>query len=225
MEAARAAGQRITANMYTYTAGATGLDAAMPPWVQTGGLEAWLKRLKDPGSAPGGQGDAHEGERGKISSCCRRPRKILLVAFKNPRLKPLTGRTLAQVAAMRGKTPEETAMDLVIEDGSRVGTIYFIMNEDNVKREVGLSWMSFGSDEASPAPEGVFLKSQSHPRAYGNVARLLGHYVRDEHATTLQDAVRRLTSLPASNIGIKQRGSLKAGYYADVVLFEPGNDC
>jgi N-acyl-D-amino-acid deacylase len=122
---------------------------------------------------------------------------------------------------MRGKSPEETAMDLVIEDGSRVGTVYFIMSEDNVKRETGLPWMSFGSDEASPAPEGVFLKSQSHPRAYGNVARLLGKYVRDEHSATLQDAVRRLTSLPATNIGIKQRGSLKPGYYADVVVFDP----
>jgi N-acyl-D-amino-acid deacylase len=151
------------------------------------------------------------------------PDKILLVSFKNPKLKPLTGKTLGEVARMRGKTPEETAMDLVIEDGSRVGTVYFLMSEDNVKREVGLPWMSFGSDEGSPAPEGVFLKSHSHPRAYGNVARLLGHYVRDEHATTLQDAVRRLTSLPASNLGIRQRGSLKAGYYGDVVVFDPAS--
>ena len=124
------------------------------------------------------------------------PQNVLLVSFKNPKLKPLTGKTLAEVAKMRGKSPEETAMDLVVEDDSRVGTVYFIMNEDNVKRETALPWMSFGSDEASPAPEGVFLKSQSHPRAYGNVARLLGQYVRDEHATTLQDAIRRLTSLP-----------------------------
>jgi N-acyl-D-amino-acid deacylase len=149
------------------------------------------------------------------------PDNVLLVGFKNDKLKPLTGKTLAEVAKMRGKSPEETAMDLVIEDGSRVGTVYFIMSEDNVKRETGLPWMSFGSDEASPAPEGVFLKSQSHPRAYGNVARLLGKYVRDEHSATLQDAVRRLTSLPATNIGIKQRGSLKPGYYADVVVFDP----
>jgi N-acyl-D-amino-acid deacylase len=149
------------------------------------------------------------------------PEKVLLIAFKNPKLKPLTGKTLAEVARMRGKSPEETAMDLVIEDGSRVGTVYFIMSEDNVKRETALPWMSFGSDEASPAPEGVFLKSQSHPRAYGNVARLLGHWVRDEHATTLQDAIRRLTSLPATNLAIKQRGWLKPGYYADVVVFDP----
>jgi N-acyl-D-amino-acid deacylase len=223
VEAARANGQRITANMYNYTAGATGLDAAMPSWVQSGGLEAWIKRLKDPEVRARliKEMRTPSNDWENLLLLSGSPDRVLLVAFKNPKLKPLTGKTLAQVAKMRGKSPEETAMDLVIEDGSRVGTIYFIMNEDNVKREVGLSWMSFGSDEASPAPEGVFLKSQSHPRAYGNVARLLGHYVRDEHATTLQDAVRRLTSLPASNIGIKQRGSLKAGYYADVVLFEP----
>jgi N-acyl-D-amino-acid deacylase len=149
------------------------------------------------------------------------PKNVLLVSFKNPKLKPLTGKTLAEVARMRGKSPEETAMDLVVEDDSRVGTEYFIMSDDNVKRETALPWMSLGSDEASPAPEGVFLKSQSHPRAYGNTARLLGHYVRDEHTTTLQDAIRRITSLPATNIGIKQRGWLKPGYYADVVVFDP----
>jgi N-acyl-D-amino-acid deacylase len=149
------------------------------------------------------------------------PKNVLLVSFKNPKLKYLTGKTLAEVAKMRGRSPEETAIELVTEDDSRVGTEYFIMNEGNVKRETALPWMSFGSDEASPAPEGVFLKSQSHPRAYGNTARLLGHYVRDERTTTLQDAVRRLTSLPAGNIGIKQRGWLKPGYYADVVVFDP----
>jgi N-acyl-D-amino-acid deacylase len=149
------------------------------------------------------------------------PDRVLLAAFKNPKLKPLTGKTLAEVAKMRGKSAEETAMDLVIEDGSRVGTIYFIMNEDNVKREIGLPWMSFGSDEASEAPEGVFLKSNSHPRAYGNVARVLGHYVRDEKAATLPDVIRRLTSLPATNLGVKERGALKAGYYGDVVVFDP----
>ena len=149
------------------------------------------------------------------------PQNVLLVSFKNPKLKPLTGKTLAEVAKMRGKSPEETAIELVSEDDSRVGTIYFIMSDDNVKREVGLPWMAFGSDEGAPAPEGVFLKSRSHPRAYGNVARLLGHYVRDEHAATLQDAIRRLTSFPAANIGIRNRGWLAPGYYADVVLFDP----
>src|SRR6185503_18867294 len=223
VNAARANGQRITADMYTYTAGATGLDAAMPTWVQSGGLEEWIKRLKDPKIrarlVKEMRTPSNDWENLLLLSGS--PDRVLLVAFKNPKLKPLTGKTLAEVAKMRGESPEETAMDLVIEDGSRVGTIYFIMNEDNVKREVGLPWMSFGSDEASPAPEGVFLKSQSHPRAYGNVARLLGHFVRDEHAATLQDAVRRLTSLPASNIGIRQRGWLKPGYYANVVVFDP----
>jgi N-acyl-D-amino-acid deacylase len=147
--------------------------------------------------------------------------KVLLLAFKNEKLKPLTGKTLAEVARMRGKSPEETAMDLVIEDGSRVGTAYFVMSEDNVKRATALPWMSFGSDAGAPATEGVFLKSQDHPRAYGNVARLLGHYVRDEKTTTLADAVRRLTSLPASNLGIKDRGRLAPGMYADVVVFDP----
>lgn len=223
VNAARAAGQRITANMYTYTAGATGLDATMPPWVQSGGLEAWEKRLKDPAVrarlVKEMRTPSNDWENLLLLS--GGPQNVLLVSFKNPKLKPLTGKTLAEVAKMRGKSPEETAMDLVVEDDSRVGTEYFIMSDDNVKRETVLPWMSLGSDEASPAPEGVFLKSQSHPRAYGNTARLLGHYVRDEHTTTLQDAIRRITSLPATNIGIKQRGWLKPGYYADVVVFDP----
>ncbi len=223
VEAARAAGQRITANMYTYTAGATGLDAAMPTWVQSGGLEAWIARMKDP------------KVRAKVIEEMRTPtdkwenlmllsggaENVLLVAFKSPKLKPLTGKTLAEVAKMRGKSPEETAIELVSEDGSRVGTIYFLMSEDNVKREVALPWMSFGSDEGAPAPEGVFLKSRSHPRAYGNVARVLGHYVRDEKVTTLQDAIHRLSWLPATNLGIRGRGALRDGYYADVVVFNP----
>ena len=222
VNAARASGQRITADMYTYTAGATGLDAAMPPWVQSGGLEAWIARMKDP------------KVRAKVIEEMRIPtdkwenlmvlsggaENVLLVAFKNPKLKPLTGKTLAEVARMRGKSPEETAIELVSEDGSRVGTIYFLMSEDNVKREVALPWMSFGSDEGAPAPEGVFLKSRSHPRAYGNVARVLGHYVRDEKVTTLQDAIHRLSWLPATNLGIRGRGALRDGYYADVVVFD-----
>jgi N-acyl-D-amino-acid deacylase len=223
IEAARANGQRITADMYTYTAGATGLDAAMPTWVQSGGLEAWIKRLKDPGVrarlVQEMRTPSNDWE--NLMLLAGSPDRVLLIAFKNPKLKPLTGKTLAEVAKMRGKSPEETAMDLVIEDDSRVGTVYFLMSEDNVKRAVGLPWMSFGSDEQSEAPEGVFLKSSSHPRAYGNVARVLGHYVRDERAATLPDAIRRLTSLPATNLGIRQRGSLKPGYYADVVVFDP----
>jgi N-acyl-D-amino-acid deacylase len=209
--------------MYTYTAGATGLDAAMPTWVQSGGLEAWIKRLKDPAVrqrlVKEMRTPSNDWENLLLLSGS--PKNVLLIAFKNPKLKPLTGKTLAEVAQMRGKSPEETAMDLVIEDGSRVGTVYFMMSEDNVKREAGLPWMGLGSDEDSEAPEGVFLKSSSHPRAYGNVARLLGHYIRDQHATTLQDAVRRLTSQPAANLSIRQRGWVKPGYYADVVVFDP----
>src|SRR5213075_2693864 len=149
------------------------------------------------------------------------PDKVLLIAFKNPKLKPLTGKTLAEVARMRGKSPEETAMDLVVQDGSRVGTVYFLMSEDNVRRQLQLPWVSFGSDEGSYAPEGVFLKSSAHPRAYGNVARLLGRYVRDEKLVPLEEAVRRLSALPASNLKIRDRGRLVPGYYADVVVFDP----
>lgn len=222
VEAARAAGQRITADMYTYTAGATGLDAAMPTWVQAGGLEAWIERLKDPKI------------RARVDAEMQKPGsdwenlyfgagadKMILSGFKNDALKPLTGKTLAEVAAMRGKSPEETAMDLVVEDGSRVGTVYFLMSEDNVRAQVKLPWMSFGSDAASQAPEGVFLKSGAHPRTYGNVARLLGRYVRDEKLIPLEDAIYRLTTLPATNLGIQERGALKPGYYADVVVFDP----
>ena len=223
VEAARAKGLRITADMYTYTAGATGLDAAMPTWVQSGGLEEWIKRLKDPGVrarlVKEMRTPSNDWENLLLLSGS--PDRVLLVAFKNPKLKPLTGKTLAEVGKMRGKSPEETAMDLVIEDGSRVGTIYFVMTEDNVKREVGLPWMSFGSDEASEAPEGVFLKSSSHPRAYGNFARVLAEYVRKDRVAELPDAIRRLSSLPATNLGIRQRGTLKPGYYADVVVFDP----
>ena len=223
VEAARAAGQRITADMYMYPAGATGLDAAMPTWVQSGGLEAWTKRLKDPATrarlVKEMRTPSNDWE--NLLLLAGSPDRVLLISFKNPKLKPLTGKTLAEVARMRGKSPEETAMDLVIEDGSRVGTVYFLMNEDNIKKEAGLKWMGFGSDEASEVPEGVFLKSSSHPRAYGNTARFLGHYVRDEHATTLQDAIRRLTSQPATNLGIRNRGYLAEGYYGDVVVFDP----
>ncbi|MEY2884029.1 MAG: hypothetical protein RL490_1753, partial [Pseudomonadota bacterium] len=223
IEAARAAGIRITANMYNYTAGATGLDAAMPLWVQDGGLEAWIERLKDPAIRARVKAEMMD-ENATWENLRKRagsPDNVLFLGFKNPKLKPLTGKTLGEVAAMRGTSIEDTAIDLVIEDGSRVGTAYFLMDEANVKRQIGLPWMSFGSDAAAPAAEGVFLLSNSHPRAYGNVARLLGKYVRDEQATTLQDAVRRLTALPTSNLGIKDRGLLKPGNFADVVVFDP----
>jgi N-acyl-D-amino-acid deacylase len=223
IDAARSSGQRVTADMYTYPAGATGLDAAMPTWVQSGGLEAWIKRLKDPATrakvAREMRTPSNDWE--NLMLLAGSPDRVLLIAFKNPKLKPLTGKTLAEVAKMRGKSPEETAMDLVIEDGSRVGTVYFLMSEDNIKREVGLPWMSFGSDEQSERPEGVFLKSSSHPRAYGNFVRVLAEYVRKDHAAQLPDAIRRLSSLPATNLGLRQRGALKPGYYADVVVFDP----
>jgi N-acyl-D-amino-acid deacylase len=223
LEAARASGLGITADMYTYTAGATGLDAAMPPWVQEGGYPKWAERLKDPAirervrremSTPT---DAWEN----LYLAAGSPDKVLLVGFKNDALKPLTGKTLAEVATMRGKSPEETAMDLVVEDGSRVSTVYFMMSEENIRKQIRLPWVSFCSDAESSAPEGVFLKSRPHPRAYGNFARLLGKYARDEKVIPLAEAIRRLTSLPAENLRIRERGALKAGHFADVVLFHP----
>jgi N-acyl-D-amino-acid deacylase len=223
VEAARREGLRITADMYNYTAGATGLDAAMPLWVQDGGLEAWIERLKDPAIRAKVLAEMRD-DNAPWENLARRagsPENVLLLGFKNPKLKPLTGKTLGEVSRMRGTSPEDTAIDLVIEDGSRVGTAYFLMDEANVKRQIGLPWVSFGSDAGAPSAEGVFLLSQDHPRTYGNVARLLGKYVRDEKATTLPEAIRRLTSLPVSNLGIKDRGSLKPGYFADVVVFDP----
>lgn len=221
VNAARARGQRITANMYTYTAGATGLDAAMPLWVQAGGLEKWIERLKDPAIRARVAAEMRvAGTDWENFFLGAGPDKMLLSGFKSDALKPLTGKTLAEVAATRGTSPEETAMDLVVEDGSRVGTVYFLMSEDNVRREVALPWMSFGSDAGAPSAEGVFLRSSDHPRAYGNVARLLGKYVRDERVIPLAEAVRRLTSLPASNLGIADRGSLVAGRFADIAVFD-----
>jgi N-acyl-D-amino-acid deacylase len=222
VEAARAAGLKVTADMYTYTAGATGLDAAMPPWVQEGGLEAWIGRLKDPATRERVAKEmATPTDAWENFFVAAGPEKILLVAFKNDKLKPLTGKTLAEVAKMRGKSPQETAMDLVIEDDSRIGTVYFLMSEDNVKKEIALPWVSFGSDAEAPATEGVFLKSNPHPRTYGNVARLLGRYVRDEKVIPLQEAIRKLTSLPAANLKLRDRGRLAAGYFADLVVFDP----
>ncbi|MEJ0040339.1 MAG: D-aminoacylase [Gammaproteobacteria bacterium] len=222
IEAARAAGTRITADMYTYTAGATGLDAAMPPWVQDGGLEAWIARLKDP------------AQRARVLADMRDPhpawenlylfagaKGVLLLGFKNPSLRPLIGRTLAEVAAERHVSPEDAAIDLVIENGARVEVAYFHISEANVRRQIALPWISFGSDSAAPAPEGKFLTENPHPRAYGNFARLLAKYVRDEHVISLPEAVRRLTSFPAATLSLKERGLLKKGYYADVVMFDP----
>ena len=223
IEAARAQGLQITADMYTYPAGATGLDAAMPPWVQEGGLREWIRRLKDPAirarvrremSTPTNAWESLYLAAGSAE-------RVLLVAFKQDALKALTGKTLAEVAKMRGKSPEETAMDLVIEDDSRVGTVYFLMSEDNIRKQLKLPWVSLDSDAESLAPEGVFLKSNPHPRAYGNFARLLGRYVRDEQLMPLEEGIRRLTSLPATNMKLDRRGALKPGHYADVVVFDP----
>jgi N-acyl-D-amino-acid deacylase len=222
VNAARAAGLRITADMYTYPASSTGFDAAFPLWIQDGGLEKWVARLKEPKLRARAFADMHKPDASENTKIVLYdPDKVILVGFKTSKLKPLTGKTLAEVAKMRGKSPEETAADLIVEDGTRIQVVYFSMSEDNVRRETALPWMSFGSDADSRGPYGVFLKSSTHPRAYGNVARLLGHYVRDEKTTSLADAVRRLTSLPATNLSIRQRGSLKPGYYADVVVFDP----
>jgi len=223
IERARARGLDISANMYVYTAGATGLDAAMPPWVQEGGLDAWIARLKDAKTRQRviREMNTPTDQWENLRLAAGKPENVLLVAFKNPKLKPLTGKTLADVAKLRGKSPAETAIDLVIEDGSRVGTVYFLMSEDNVKQAVALPWMTFDSDEGSFAPEGAFLESRPHPRAYGNFARVLGKYVREEKAATLADAIRRLTSLPAKNLKLRDRGELKAGAFADLVIFDP----
>lgn len=222
VEGARASGLAITADMYTYPAGATGLDAAMPPWVQEGGLQAWIGRLKDPATRERVKNEmATPTDTWENFFVAAGPDQMLLVAFKNDKLKPLTGKTLAEVAKMRGKSPQETAMDLVIEDDSRVGTVYFLMSEDNIRRQIALPWLSFGSDAEAPTNEGVFLKSNPHPRAYGNFARLLGKYVRDEKVIPLEEAIRKLTSLPAGNLKIREHGSLKPGYFADIAVFDP----
>jgi N-acyl-D-amino-acid deacylase len=223
VDQARASGVRITANMYTYTAGATGLDAAMPPWVQDGGLEAWIKRLQDPAvraKVIAEMRNPHPGTWENLYGAAG-PDGILFLSFKNPKLKPLTGKTLAEVAKARGVSPEDAAIDLVIEDGTRVGVAYFLISEANVRRQMSLPWVSFGSDEQGDAPEGVFLLSAAHPRAYGNFARVFAKYVREDHALTTEEAVRRMTSLPADNLALKDRGRLRPGAFADLVVFDP----
>ncbi|HEX3645606.1 MAG TPA: D-aminoacylase [Vicinamibacterales bacterium] len=222
VDGARKEGLDITADMYTYTAGSTGLDASMPPWVQEGGYKAWAQRLQDP----------------KIRARLRREmttpsdawenllfaaggKGTLLVGFKNEALRSYAGKTLEEVAKLRHKSIQDTAMDLVVEDGSRVQVVYFLMSEENVKRQIALPWVSFGSDASSMAPEGVFIKTSTHPRAYGNFARLLGKYVRDEHVIPIEEAIRKLTSFPATTLRIKERGTLAPGFFADVVVFDP----
>jgi N-acyl-D-amino-acid deacylase len=223
VEAARAEGLPVTADMYTYHASSTGLDAIMPDWVKEGGHDAWVARLKNP--------DTRKKLLAEISPIdedgfyrnieAGKPENIILVSFKQERLKHFTGKTLAEVAAVRGQDPLETALDLVIEDNSRVGAVFFTMSEDNVRKEVALPWVSFNSDSASLAPEGVFLKSNPHPRAYGSFARLLGKYVRDESIIPLEEAVRRLAALPADVLKLDRRGRLRAGHFADIAVFDP----
>ena len=223
VEAARKSGLKITADMYTYTAGATGLDAAMPPWVLDGGYEAAYKRLGDPET------------RKKIAAAIRTggsdwenlylaagsPDRVLLVEFKNDKLKPLTGKTLAEAAKLRGEDPIDAIMNLVLEDRSRVGTVYFMMSEDNLRKQIRLPWLSFGSDAASMSPEPPFTKSSAHPRAYGNFARLLGKYVREDKVIPLEEAVRKLTGLPATNLELEGRGFIREGMFADIAVFDP----
>jgi len=222
VEDAQREGLAITANMYTYPVAATGLDAAMPLWVQEGGHDAWVAALGDPEirarvvaemTTPGGDWENLFLAAG--------PENMLLLSFKSDALKPLTGMTLAEVAEMRGTSPAETAIDLVIEDDTRVGTAYRVMSEENVSKKMAKEWVSFGSDAEASATEGVFLKSNTHPRAYGTFARVIGKYVRDEGVLSLEEAIRRMTSQPAQNISIRDRGQLTAGYYADIVVFDP----
>ena len=223
IERARKEGIDIAANMYTYTAGGTGLTASMPPALQDGGFGKLRQRLqdsairqqtiKDMKSNPSNWENLYYGA-GSAD-------KLILVGFTKDSLKKFTGKTLAEVAVIRGKSPEETAMDLIVEDSSRIGTIYFLMDENNVKKQVAIPWVSFGSDEGSYSPAGVFLKSNPHPRAYGNFARVLGKYCREEKLITLQDAVRKLSKLAADKLNIKKRGELQAGNYADIVIFDP----
>jgi len=223
VDSARNAGLRITADMYTYLAGATGMTSAFPPTLQDGGFGKLWQRLHDPSirkqMVKAMNTNAVDWE--NLYNGAGGAEHVLLLSFKQDSLKKYTGKTLAEVARLRGKTPEETAMDLIIDDSTRLGVAYFLMNEDNVKKQVALPWVSFGSDEASYTNEGVFLKSNAHPRAYGNFVRVIGHYVRDQKVVSLQQAIYKLAKLPATNLKLRKRGELKVGNYADVVVFDP----
>ena len=222
VEVARAKGLRITADMYTYTAGGTGVAASMPPWIQDGGNEAMLERLKDPAIVARVKREMLKpGTNWENLYYHAGPDGIRLASVTKPSLKPLIGKTFAEIAKLRRVSPEQAVIDVTIADQGRAGAIYFLMGEDNVRTQTAIPWMSFGSDAEASAPEGVFLKSSTHPRAYGNFARFLGKYVRDKKTTTLAEAVRRLTALPATNLGIRDRGRLAPGLAADVVVFDP----
>ena len=223
IERARAEGLEITADMYPYTAGATGLNAAMPPWDQEGGMDRWIARLRDPRIRARVIQEMRtpSNEWENLLLAAGSPERVLLVGFRNEALKPLSGSTLAEVAKRRGLSPEETAIQLVVEDQSRVDAIYFLMDEENVRRVMALDWVSFCSDCPSMPNEGVFLRSLPHPRAYGAFARVLGKYVREERVLTLPQAVRKLTWLPAQTLRLRERGRLAEGYFADVVVFDP----
>jgi N-acyl-D-amino-acid deacylase len=223
IDQARSQGVSVSANMYTYTAGSTGLDAAMPLWVQAGGLDAWVARLKDPVQRARVVNEIRNPPAGEenLFVTAGSPERVLFVAFRNSELRHLTGKTLADVMKMRGTSAEDTIVDLVIEDNSRVQSVYFLMSEDNVKLGLSQRWVSLGSDAEALAPEGVFMKSSTHPRAYGNFARLLGKYSRDEKLMPLEEAVRRLTQLPATHWKLQDRGCLDARCFADVVVFDP----
>jgi N-acyl-D-amino-acid deacylase len=223
IEAARKAGLPITADMYPYTAGATGLDAAMPPWVQQGGIDGWVAELKKPDVRKRVIAEMRDpnAKWESLLLAAGSPERVLLIGFKTEKLKPLTGKSLAEVAKMRGVSPEDAAIDLVIEDHTRVGTAYFLMSEENVKLGLSQPWVNIGSDAEAPAPEGPFMLSNPHPRAYGAFARFLGRYVRDQKVTTLEDAIRRLTRQPATTFKLKDRGCLDKGCFADIVVFDP----
>jgi N-acyl-D-amino-acid deacylase len=223
IDQARSEGVDIAANMYAYTAGATGLTAALPPWVQAGGHDAMIKRLKDPAIRQRVIAEMKGPAKGweNLRELAGDDAKVLFIGFRSEALKPLTGKTLADVIAQRGTSPEDTILDLIIEDDSRVDTAYFLMSEENVELGLKQAWTSLGSDAESSAPEGVFLKTSTHPRAYGNVARFLGHYVRDRNLMSLAEGIHRLTGLPAKNWKLKDRGCLAVGCFADIVVFDP----
>ena len=221
--AAKAEGLDIRANMYVYPAGATGLDASMPTWVQAGGDAEWVKRLKDLAIRAKVLAEMRAEPQGweNLYRSAGDASRVLFIGFRNPKRRPLIGKTLAEVSAMRGTSPEDTIIDLVIEDESRVDTVYFLMSDENVEAFAALPWVTLGSDAGAPAIEGVFLESSDHPRAYGNVARFLGHYVRDRRVDSLESAIHRLSGLPAARLKLEGRGTLAPGGFADVVVFDP----